>query len=154
MFDPHDFYEFAKELKSITSQYQEANKRTIISRMYYASFLIIRDLLKDKLQKTTVKAQFDTLYTDPYIHGLVMDAILIADGHARSLLYTLRKKRNDAEYKMRSKNWDEEIEKVSQITKELIVNKFPGLPSKFDQQLPTIQDKVEMWFSRKCKRYQ
>ena len=86
MFDPHDFYEFAKELKNITSQYQEANKRTIISRMYYASFLIIRDLLKDKLQKTTVKAQFDALYTDPNIHGLVMDAILIADGHARSLL--------------------------------------------------------------------
>lgn len=154
MFDPHDFYEFAKELKNFTSQYPEANKRTIVSRMYYASFLIIHDLLKDTLKNTNVKAQFDALYTDPNIHGLVIDAVRIADKHVRNLLHTLRKKRNYAEYRMKSKNWDKEVEEVSQITEELIVKNAPDLPSKFSQNLGVIQDKVELWFSRKCKRYQ
>lgn len=154
MFKPHDFFEFAKELKNFTSQYPEANKRTIISRMYYASFLVIRDLLKDMLQNTTVKAQFDALYTDPCIHGVVMDALNIADTHTRNLLHTLRKKRNEADYRLRSKNWNKEINQVLPITEKLIARKATDLPSKFSQHLATIQTKVEIWFSRMSKRYQ
>lgn len=154
MLNPHDFFEFAKELDNFACQYPEAKKRTIISRMYHASFLVIRDLLKAVLQSTTVKSRFDALYTDPTIHGVVMEAVEVSDIHARNLLRTLRRKRNDADYKLRSKDWDREIEDVSRKSEEIIVRKAPALPAKFTQNLTAIQDIVEKWFVRKSKRYQ
>jgi len=154
MFNPQNFFEFAKELKNVTSQYSEAKKRTIISRMYYASFLVIRDLLKSELQNTTVKPQFDALYTDTYIHGVVMEALQVSDIHTRNMLRNLRRKRNDADYRLKSKNWDREIEDVSRKTEELIVRRSSGLPAKFGQHLNTIQSIVEKWFTWKSKKYQ
>ena len=154
MFNPKDFFEFIKELGSFACRHQEAKKRVIVSRMYYAPFLMIRGILKTKLQSTPVKSWFDVLYTDSCIHGVVMEALEVSDIHTRNLLHTLRRKRNDADYKLRSKNWDREIGDVTPIANELIVNTTSNLPQKFSEHISAIQDIVEKWFIRKSKRYQ
>ena len=152
MFRSLDFFEFAKELRGSTFTYQEASQRTMISRLYYACFLAIRDQIKQQVQNTSVKSLYDSLYTDPYIHGVVMDVANIADRHARNLLRKLRDKRNNADYKPRMRNLSSETDNAFRMAETLVTQRIPNIPNKIVQHLNRIQDKIEEWHIRQAKR--
>jgi len=151
MFKPSDFFEFAKELEGYTFRYVDACKRTMISRMYYAVFLSVREIIKDKLQGTAVKSMYDSLYRSPFIHRVVLDITHIANPHTKNLLQDLQSERQDADYRLPITDLAERLNGASRITKELF-NKIPSLMSEIDQRLSQIQDKVEEWQAKESRR--
>lgn len=91
VFDPSSFLELANNLHLDANYENEAVYRTSTSRAYYAAHLICRKHFEKKDGAFSKSAN---------AHQEVMDSVKKKDPHISSLLYKLRKQRNDADYEM------------------------------------------------------
>lgn len=154
LFNPQDFFEFAKELRGCTFRYSEANHRTMMSRLYYASFLTIREYIRVELAKTPVESLYEELSKDPLIHGVVGQIVNIADTYTRGLLHKIRKKRIQADYQLQIKGLPLSV-RVNQsflLTEKLFKKQIPLLPSQISRNIMAIQHKVREWYSKMEER--
>lgn len=88
VFDPLSFLELANTLSADVNYEDEAVYRTSTGRAYYAAYLICRRYLEingDAISGTTT-------------HKEVIDKIRGKNPHVGSLLYRLRRNRNEADY--------------------------------------------------------
>lgn len=92
MFNPLDFLVFVRNI-SISNR-KEAKARTVISRAYYATFLAMREWLKDEGYR------FSGGKKEHYNHQEVQDNLFrrIGQRGPKDRLHTLRQLRNDADY--------------------------------------------------------
>ncbi len=90
-FDPLHFLNLATSL-SVDEKYDiEARCRTSISRAYYAAHLISRNKLESKSSRFS---------KDGKAHEEVIEQMKKKNPHIGDMLYQLRRKRNDADYKL------------------------------------------------------
>lgn len=123
--DPLDFYKFAKEVKGYSSNFPEALKRTIVGRIYYAIFLMIRDDLEVSLKHSGAGPMYKSLSQKGLIHSLISAVLRKVErtNHLGNLLYGMRRRRGTADYKLKgSKNWDKEIGEITLQAEELLRN--------------------------------
>ena len=150
--DPLDFYGLAKELKTRSSSYPEALKRTIVGRIYYAIFLMVRDELAVALRGSQVEPLYGSISQMGAIHTLVMDALskIERDRHLSNVLYGMRRRRGTADYRTQTSrmlNWDNEIDDIVSMADEVLQNR-PRLQPSFSQKLFEIETLVTLWHSR------
>jgi hypothetical protein len=151
--DPLDFYEFAKEIRSNTSFFPEALKRTILGRIYYAVFLFVRDDLSLSLQSSPLKLAYDSMSREGLIHSLVVDALkeVETSNHLGNVLFGMGRRRRDADYKMHiTKNWDREISDSISDAEEVLRNRSI-MQTLFSQKGPEIDSLIANWSARLAK---
>lgn len=147
--NPLDFYEFAKEIRSNASNFPEARKRTILGRIYYAVFLLVRDELGLSLQNSQFKSVYDSLSRQGPIHSLIVDVLkeVEASNHLGNVLYGMGRRRRDADYKMHiTKNWDREISDSISDAEEMLRNRTT-MQTLFSQKGPEIDTLIASWQS-------
>ena len=148
--DPLDFYEFAKEIRPNTSNFPEAMKRTIVGRVYYAIFLMVRDELGQSLQNSQFRSVYDSLSQQGPIHSLVVNVLkeVEASNHLGNVLYGMGRRRRDADYKMHmTKNWDREINDSISDAEEMLRNRTT-MQTLFSQKGPEIDTVIVSWSAR------
>ncbi|MGA9388584.1 MAG: hypothetical protein WBV70_07160 [Candidatus Bathyarchaeia archaeon] len=150
--DPLDFYGLAKELRTKSSNYPEALKRTIVGRFYYAIFLMVRDELGVALRGSQAEPLYSSISQMGAIHTLVVDALskIERDRHLSNVLYGMRRRRDTADYRtqtLRKLNWDSEIDDIVSMADEVLQNR-PGLQPSFSQKLFEIETFVTFWHSK------
>jgi len=94
MFNPLDFLTFVKNLP--TTNHHEARVRTIIGRAYYATFLKMREWLKNK------GYNFPSGRDEAQNHRLVQDYLFqeFQQRGPKDRLHDLRQLRNDVDYNL------------------------------------------------------
>jgi uncharacterized protein (UPF0332 family) len=145
--DPLDFYEFAKEIRSSTSSFPEAKKRTIVGRVYYAVFLMIRDELGQSLVNSPLKSVYDSLSQQGLIHSLVVDVLktIETSSYLGNVLYGMHRRRRTADYRMQAaKNWDNEINDIVADAEEMLRNRST-MHTMFSQKGPEIDTVIASW---------
>lgn len=145
--DPLDFYNLGKQLRSYTCPFPEALKRTIVGRIYYAIFLMVRDELGASLKGSYVEALYDSVSQKGVIHSLVIEALnkTDLDLHLRGVLSGMRRQRDYADYRIRTtKNWDIEINDIILMADTILRSKSKLKPS-FDQKICDIESLVAEW---------
>lgn len=145
--DPLDFYNLGKQLRSYTCPFPEALKRTIVGRIYYAIFLMVRDELGASLKGSYVEALYDSVSQKGVIHSLVIEALnkTDLDLHLRGVLTGMRRQRDYADYRIRTtKNWDIEINDIILMADTILRSKSKLKPS-FDQKICDIESLVAEW---------
>lgn len=145
--DPLDFYNLGKQLRSYTCPFPEALKRTIVGRIYYAIFLMVRDELGASLKGSYVEALYDSVSQKGVIHSLVIEALnkTDLDLHLRGVLSGMRRQRDYADYRIRTtKNWDIEINDIILMADTMLRSKSKLKPS-FDQKICDIESLVAEW---------
>lgn len=148
--DPLDFYNLGKQLRSYTCSFPEALKRTIVGRIYYAIFLMVRDELGASLKGSYVEALYDSVSQKGVIHSLVIEALSKTDPnlHLRGILSGMRRQRDAADYRIRTtKNWDREINDIISMADTILQSKSLLKPS-FDQEIGDIELLVLEWHSK------
>lgn len=148
--DPLDFYELAKEVGSFSSSFPEALKRTIVGRMYYAIFLMIREELGTSLRSSTVKPMYDSLSQKGAIHSVIVDALkeIERSNHLGHVLYGMHRRRRTADYKLNvTRNWNQEITDSVSDAEELLRNKS-RMQTMFSRKSLEIDNLVLIWHSR------
>lgn len=148
--NPLDFYGFAKEIRSSASSFPEALKRTILGRIYYAVFLLVRDDLSSSLQNSAYKLVYDSMSREGLIHSLVVDALkeVEASNHLGNVLHGMGRRRRDADYKMHiTKNWDREINDSISDAEEMLRNRTT-MQVLFSQKGPEIDTVIAIWSAR------
>ena len=150
--DPLDFYGLAKELRTKSSNYPEALKRTIVCRFYYAIFLMVRDELNVALKGSQAEPLYSSISQMGAIHTCVMDALskIERDRHLSNVLHGMRRRRDTADYQtqtLRKLNWDNEIDDIVSMADEVLQNR-PKLQPSFSQKLFEIETLVTFWHSK------
>jgi uncharacterized protein (UPF0332 family) len=148
--DPLDFYELSKEIRSSSSRFSEALERTIVGRIYYAIFLMVREELRTALKGSRYESLFDSLSQKGVIHSLVVQALskIEVNRHLSNLLYSMRRRREAADYRMRgTKNWQREIDDTILEAEEILQDRSRLQPS-FSQEIAEIETLVLTWHSK------
>ena len=114
MFNPHDFLALVRNLS--TSNHQEARIRTIISRAYYATFLMMREWLKTKGYK------FPKGKKESSNHEKVQDFLFdeIQQRGPKDRLHKLRQLRNDADYDLNKQLSSSHVQKAMALADSII----------------------------------
>lgn len=114
MFNPLDFLNFVKNLS--TTNYHEARVRTIIGRAYYATFLKMREWLKDK------GYDFPSGISEPHNHRLVQDYLFqeIQQRGPKDRLHELRQLRNDADYNLDIQLTTKEVQRAIGLAENIL----------------------------------
>lgn len=147
--DPLDFYEFAKEMRALACKYAEASKRTIVSRIYYAIFLMVRDELNRSLVGSSIKSLYDSVSQRGPIHTMVVQALgKIGDGHMEGILRHMQRRREGADYKMlKIADWESEIADIILEAEEILQNKSNLQPG-FSEESYEIEQLITFWHSK------
>lgn len=147
--DPLDFYELAKEVGSFSSSFPEALKRTIVGRIYYAIFLMIRK----ELGTSAVKPMYDSLSQMGLIHSVIVGALkeIESSNHLGNVLYGMGRRRRTADYKLNvRRNWDQEITDNISDAEELLRNKS-RMQTMFSRKSLEIDNLILRWHSKISK---
>jgi uncharacterized protein (UPF0332 family) len=114
MFNPVDFLTFVKNLS--TTNHHEARVRTIIGRAYYATFLKMREWLKDK------GYHFPSGISEPYNHRQVQDYLFqeIQQRGPKDRLHALRQLRNDADYNLNIQLTIKEVQRAIELAESIL----------------------------------
>jgi len=136
MFNPLDFIDVAEFLEESKLDKKEAKNRTIIGRYYYASFLFLREILKENLKNYNSKEAKEFLYLIELSnsHKIILDFLNMLkkeDGKFRKVynaLYILRDLRNASDYELenpaRAKSIKEMVDFNNDYYVELSKNKY------------------------------
>jgi len=129
--------EIASQKDSIAPDRSEAAARTVISRAYYGSFLQYREHLLTLLKSdATLGPQFETLYTETEMHGIVVDVLKVLNYALGSGLGDLRFKRNDADYALaRALTW-KSAEECLGLAKSILAEPSPTEDRIYDSLKP------------------
>ncbi len=117
VLDPHEFLEIANQLYEDKDYQFESGWRTIVSRAYYSSFLASMKKLED------LGASFSNV---DRIHQEVIEAMMDKSSPVANKLETLRKRRVDADYKMKASISKGECPNLLRLA-ELILNGIAAL---------------------------
>ena len=99
MFDPIDFLELAKKIRTSTFPESEASMRTVVSRSYYSSFLLSKTFAIDQGCLGLREYDKPSFPRPGEIHVAVRNALSdLHLGHIASLLLELFLKRVDSDY--------------------------------------------------------
>jgi uncharacterized protein (UPF0332 family) len=150
LFDPMNIYQFTKELEGFDSQFVEAKERAIVSRVYYSIFLTIRELLRKEVKNTPAEPLYDQLYKDAYIHAVVIESLAQCDVHSKSLLSSLRKNRNEADYNIDTKNYGSVRDNFSNA--EELTKRYTDISQGFKSNSYEIQEIISKWFKIKDQK--
>jgi uncharacterized protein (UPF0332 family) len=133
-FSSLDFYRFAtflaQQLSRIPSDLEQAAIRTSVSRAYYASFLLIRDLVLLRYEKVLPQDLKRVIRTNK-AHRVVARVLeLINPKHAQYFM-NLRKLRNRADYETKESLLHRDLVKALKLA-EAIVSSANSIVSKID----------------------
>jgi hypothetical protein len=130
-------------MRSYTSGFPDALRRTIVGRTYYATFLMLRDELGLALKGSRYEALYDSISQKGVIHSLVWKALrMIDDGHLASVLYQMRRRREQADYRMLAiRKWEKEIEDIFLEAEEILRSRSTLGPG-FSREIADIEDLV------------
>ncbi len=110
--------EFLEVAERLSNSNHEADRRTSVSRSYYAMFNHIKSFLKPKITFTNTPEDHRKIYY--YFHNCgVEEAEDIASG-----LNVLRQKRNDADYNMNATGFDSKNCALLYLKAKISINKF------------------------------
>jgi len=122
-FDPELFKELAETLlyDSDYDYIDEARCRTVISRLYYAIFLRIRETLLSVFRELNARTLdlFKRLYRTGEIHATIRDVLMFIDPFIGHLFANLGQLRRDADYNLRKRILPEETEEALRNAREL-----------------------------------
>lgn len=114
MFNPLDFLDFVKDLT--ISNHEEAKVRTIISRAYYAAFLVMREWLKTKGYKFP-KGRKESLNHENVQNFLFLET---QQRGPKDRLHMLRQLRNDADYDLNKQLSSTHVQKAITLAENVI----------------------------------
>ncbi|MBC7094869.1 hypothetical protein [Thermococcus sp.] len=141
VFDPDGFFRLAeilesrdyKELERVNSakegdknlqNLEEALFRTIISRLYYYVFLTFREIIKKQIKEHNPylydTLEYKSFWDDHRIHGFVADVLSEISSDYGGFIKSLRRLRNDADYRLEKIITENEINKARSIVNKLI----------------------------------
>ena len=130
-FDPRDFLELSEQLHTDQrySHIREAVLRTTISRAYYAVFLIIRELVREKLSNTQLIYPFEDVSTSGLIHSCIKEILSRIDrylGYVYGKLFMMRKR---ADYELNITIADKDAAEAIGVARKLMgsLTKIHGL---------------------------
>jgi uncharacterized protein (UPF0332 family) len=133
-FSPLDFYRFAallaQQLSRIPSDLEQAAIRTSVSRAYYASFLLIQDLILLRYGKTLPQDLKRAIRTNK-AHRVVARVLELADPVQAQYFINLRKLRNRADYETGGSLLRRDLVKALKLA-EAIVSNANSIVSRID----------------------
>jgi len=124
-FTSLDFYRFAKflaqQLSHIPSDLEQAAIRTSVSRAYYASFLLIRDIILLRYEKMLPQDLKRVIRTNK-AHRVVARILELANPMHAQYFINLRKLRNKADYETRGSLSHRDLVKALKLAEAIISN--------------------------------
>ncbi len=124
-FNPLDFHHFAtflaKQLSRIPSDLEQAAIRTSVSRAYYASFLLIRDLILLRYEKTLPQDLKRVIRTNK-AHRVVTRILELTDPVHAHYFINLRKLRNRADYETKESLMHKDLDKALKLAEAIVSN--------------------------------
>ena len=149
MFSPKLFIELAQSLIK-KRDYSEAGARTAISRIYYGTFLIIREEIDKILNQENTDMGSKNIWNDlkkqAWVHAIIIEILKKTDKTMGDKLFALRRNRNESDYEI-----DKEINWY--IAEDTLI-KAERLLKDFQTKLPQLSKKLEnenflVWFIKK-----
>ncbi len=133
-FSSLDFYRFAtflaQQLSRIPSDLEQAAIRTSVSRAYYASFLLIRDLVLLRYEKVLPQDLKRVIRTNK-AHRVVARVLELTNPKHAQYFMNLRKLRNRADYETKESLLHRDLVKALKLA-EAIVSNANSIVSKID----------------------
>jgi len=119
MFDPIEFYKFSEEMLGFHSS-KESARRSVVSRSYYAVFLIVRE----KLRRTHPNEVHDNAFDHD---GIVKALKSRGYVYEAQKCFDLKDERHEADYKLNIPCTDKKANDVLADARDLIENKIPNV---------------------------
>jgi uncharacterized protein (UPF0332 family) len=124
-FNPLDFHHFAtflaQQLSRIPSDLEQAAIRTSVSRAYYASFLLIRDFILLRYEKTLPQDLKRVIRTNK-AHRVVARILELTDPVHAQYFINLRKLRNRADYETKESLMHKDLAKALKLAEAIVSN--------------------------------
>ena len=120
-FNPEDFLKLAEQLyKDRGYQHvEEAAFRTSISRAYYATFLRIREVIREILSRTYIIDYFEEVARTGRIHSCIKNLLGGVDRYMGSIYGRLLFLRRRSDYDLRSSISYKDVEEALGIAKRI-----------------------------------
>jgi len=119
MFDPIEFYKFSEEMLGFYNS-KESARRSVVSRSYYAVFLIIRE----KLRKTHP----DEVHDNALDHAGIAQALKKRGyDYEAQKCFDLKDERHEADYKLNNPCSDQKANDVLADARDMIENRIPNV---------------------------
>ncbi len=138
-FNPIDFLQLARQLYKDRDyiQIQQAAYRTSISRIYYAVFLLLRELISEKAVETSLAMEYSTIAKSGRIHSFIKKSLERSDRYLGKIYGSLFLKRKHADYEMEKEFYAKDIEEALKISEE-IMNKKDKIEKSLTPQIISI----------------
>jgi uncharacterized protein (UPF0332 family) len=124
-FNPLDFHHFAtflaQQLSRIPSDLEQAAIRTSVSGAYYASFILIRDLILLRYEKTLPQDLKCVIITNK-AHRVVVRILELTDPVHAQYFINLRKLRNRADYETKESLMHKDSAKALKLAEAIVSN--------------------------------
>lgn len=121
-FNPQYFLELAKQLYT-DQDYEHINEaafRTAISRAYYATFLIFREKIRNRLKNTSLMEKFNEVSEKGVAHACIKKIIKRTEGFLGEMYSRLLLLRKISDYELNVTIMDKDAEEAVEIAAELI----------------------------------
>ena len=124
-FNPIDFLRLARQLYKDRDyiQIQQAAYRTSISRIYYAVFLLMRELISKKAAETSLATEYSKIAKSGRIHSFIKKSLEKSDRYLGKIYGSLFLKRKLADYEMEKEFYAKDIEEALKISEEIMNRK-------------------------------